>query len=148
MWLGLRPIEVDSLKGKKWKLKKQKVGNRTVPVLSIYQSKVMGLPEDQRYKHIPILFAEQYECLELIKSQEFTRPHSKTVKKHLNSNVTLYGGRKGFTDLMLSKEQKIEDISIWLGHTSIETTWKHYKDRKNIRFTDMEEVVSQLRKIG
>ena len=62
------------------------------------------------------------------------RPHPKTVRKHLEANITLYGGRKGFTDLMLARGQKLEDISLWLGHRNITTTWKHYKDKEQINF--------------
>jgi integrase len=60
----------------------------------------------------------------------------KTLKKLFGGQTTCYSGRKGFTDLMQSNGQKLEDISLWLGHRSIEMTWKHYKDKKAIQFTE------------
>lgn len=138
LWLGLRPSEVDSLLDKRTKISRDR--DSGVTVLTVYQSKIMGLEEDKRYKHIPILFVQQHQCLEILKSKQFKRPHPKTVRRHIDDGITLYGGRKGFTDLMLDMGQKIENISIWLGHTSIETTWKHYKDRKQIRFTETPEI--------
>jgi hypothetical protein len=42
----------------------------------------------------------------------------------------LYGGRKGFVDLMLSKEQTFENISVWMGHSTLDRTWRSYKQRR------------------
>lgn len=133
LWFGLRPHEIDLLKDKtKWKVIKDK--DAGIMVLRIYQTKLMEVEESKRYKSIPILFKEQHDALTLVKQQVFSRPHSKTVRKNLQANITLYGGRKGFTDLMLNREQRIEDISLWLGHRNITTTWKHYKDREKVSF--------------
>lgn len=133
LWFGLRPYEIEMLHDKKkWSLKRDKSSG--VLVLKVYQTKLMNVEEDKRYKSIPVLFKEQHEALKLIKSGSHKRPHPKTVRKHLDANITLYGGRKGFTDLMLARGQKLEDISLWLGHRNITTTWKHYKDKEQINF--------------
>jgi hypothetical protein len=47
----------------------------------------------------------------------------------LSGNSALYGGRKGFTDLMLSKGNTIENISIWMGHSTLDRTWRSYKQK-------------------
>ena len=124
-YFGLRPSEVDSLHSGKYKLK----SNNGTTYLQVYQSKLMSLPENQRYKSIPLVISEQNEALKILKSEKFKRPLTKTVRAALGEGVTLYAGRKGFTDLMLEEDYPIEQISIWLGHRSIETTWKYYKQR-------------------
>lgn len=131
LWLGLRPIEVDQLHDTTM----YSIGvEGGVTVLSVYQTKLVELSEEDRLKYIPIIYAEQQEVLSILNHRSFTRPHSKIVKRVTKRNHTLYAGRKGFTDLMLSKGQELEDISVWLGHRSIERTWKHYKDKKQVRF--------------
>ena len=134
VWFGLRPGEVDLLAdGRRYRvefnLKKQ------VKVLHIYQSKLQSISEDKRWKAIPIIFPEQEACLKIIEDGNFKKPLHKTMRKHVGRGITLYGGRKGFVDLMLSRGQKIEDISMWLGHKDISTTWMGYKDRQEITFT-------------
>jgi integrase len=57
------------------------------------------------------------------------------MRKAFGAGTTLYGGRKGFVDLMLSLGQNLENVSIWLGHKDISTTWEHYKDRDTLSFT-------------
>jgi integrase len=52
------------------------------------------------------------------------------MKKLFGPNTTLYGGRKGFTDLMLANDQDFVHISQWMGHSSIERTWKNYKSKR------------------
>lgn len=54
----------------------------------------------------------------------------KTMRRYFGNNIDLYGGRKGFVDLMLAKEQTIENISIWMGHSTLDRTWKSYNDRR------------------
>lgn len=133
LWFGLRPYEAEMLHDeKKWSVVRDKGSG--VLVLKVYQTKLMSVEEDKRYKYIPILFKEQQQALKLIRKGVHKRPHPKTVRKHLKANITLYGGRKGFTDLMLNREQKLEDISLWLGHKNITTTWKHYKDKELVKF--------------
>jgi hypothetical protein len=47
---------------------------------------------------------------------------SKAIKAKKEWDIDLYGGRKGFTDLMLSKGNTIENISIWMGHSTLDRT--------------------------
>jgi integrase len=128
VWLGLRPNEVDRLlepAGKKtWYFEDD--------VLWVYQSKLVGIPAAERLKPIPIKLKEQKKCIAIIKSGKFKRPLVKTVKAHLGEDVTCYGGRKGFTDLMLGHGNSIEAISQWMGHRSLDMTWKTYKNKKKV----------------
>lgn len=43
--------------------------------------------------------------------------------------------------MMLDKGQKIEDISQWLGHTSLDTTWAHYKNKEIVNFVQTTSTV-------
>lgn len=135
IWFGLRPIEVDAL------IKPS--GPRTwhagvkdgTPFLSIYQSKLTAVPRDKRTKIIPCIVPEQVRGLKLIDAGEFKRPsHTRHIKGWFSEHTTLYGGRKGFESLMLSLGQSIEDISNWMGHQSIERTWRSYKNKQTINF--------------
>ena len=143
VWLGLRPEEVELLKNKK-RHKVEYNSKRKIQILRVYQSKLQSISEDKRWKTIPIIFPEQEICLELIDNGNFKRPLHKIVRKYVGQGITLYGGRKGFVDLMLSKGQKLEDISMWLGHRDISTTWQHYKDKQEIAFTPTEEMKLRL----
>jgi hypothetical protein len=127
VWLGLRPPEVDSLADSKV------TREQGVSVLWIYQSKLRGVKKEDRYKPVPLIYPEQIKCLDFIK-QEIKRPLVKTVQKHITDGINLYGGRKGFTDMMLDKGQSLEDISTWLGHATIERTWHSYKRRSKVSF--------------
>lgn len=139
VWFGLRPEEVDLLHdSKRFKIEKNKQHN--LIVLHIYQTKLKGIAAEKRWKKIPLIFKEQQDCLEIIESGKFDRPLHKVVRNHLGLGITLYAGRKAFTDLMLSKGQKLEDISMWLGHKDISTTWEHYKNKHEINFTETKEV--------
>jgi integrase len=135
VWFGLRPKEVDNLHEENfWRVEKLWNGRR---VLWVYQTKVIALPEEDRWKPIPILYAQQEEGLNILNTNNFKRPWAKTVRFHFGKDVTLYGGRKGFTDLMLAKGHTIENISIWMGHSTINRTWKSYKNRRkyHIQYT-------------
>src|SRR4051794_9202590 len=87
-------------------------------------------PPEDRWKPIPIIFDQQHFALKLIESGNFRRPLMKTVRHHFGSGKTLYAGRKGFADLMLSKNQSIENISVWMGHSTLQRTWYSYKQRR------------------
>ncbi len=132
VWFGLRPIEVDGLKDPRG-FKIEQHGN--IKVLSVYQSKLTAIAREKRWKLIPCFLPEQREALEIILSGKFRRPLTKTVTNWFNAGVGLYGGRKGFVDLMQGHGQSLEDISQWLGHTTIERTWKSYKNKQKVRFT-------------
>lgn len=103
---------------------------RGVSVLWVYQTKIIALPPEERWKPIPLLFAEQKIALKILMSGKFRRPIPKTMRKRFGEGITLYGGRKGFSDLMLSLGQKLENISVWMGHATLNRTWTSYKDKK------------------
>lgn len=124
IWFGLRPHEMSSALKSKTKL-----NDDGTEFLIVYQSKLVTIEKSKRFKAIPILFPEQEVALEILKSGNVKAPIYKRMNQVFGQGYGLYGGRKGFTDLMLGKGYKIEDISLWLGHTSIETTWKHYKNK-------------------
>jgi hypothetical protein len=127
VWLGLRPQEVDQLKDERLvRLQRDMSGT---PILWVYQSKLASVPPRYRWKLIPLVFKEQEKALKIIRSKLFQRPLIKTVKRLFGAHTTLYGERKGFTDLMLSLKQDFIHISQWMGHSSIERTWKNYKSR-------------------
>lgn len=128
VWLGLRPQEVDNLRRKDlWSVDTLANGRK---VLSIFQTKIVALPPEDRWKPIPILFDEQEQALAIIQQKNFKRPLIKTIRKHFGTEVDLYGGRKGFPDLMLSKGHSFENISIWMGHSTLERTWRSYKNKR------------------
>lgn len=135
LWFGLRPIEVDQLRDQK-KYRISRDAESGVDVLWVYQSKLATVSRQNRWKPIPVFLKEQRIALNFIKAGVFKRPLTKTIQKYSGmSDLGLYGGRKAFTDLMLSKGQKFEDVAVWLGHRSIDTTWRHYKQKNRITFT-------------
>ncbi len=128
VWFGLRPQEIDNLHNSElWKI--ETLFNGRV-VLWIFQTKIIALPPEDRWKPIPLLFDEQRFALRILESQKFRRPIVRTVHNYFGAHVDLYGGRKGFTDLMLSKGQSLENISIWMGHSTLNRTWRSYKNRR------------------
>ena len=128
IWFGLRPQEIDNLKDKNfWKIEILPSGRK---ILWVLQTKIIAVPFEDRWKPIPLLFDEQFFALKIIESGNFKRPLVKTMRKHFDQGVTLYGGRKGFTDFMLSKGQSLENISIWMGHSTLSRTWRSYKNRR------------------
>ncbi len=127
VWLGLRPQEVDNLKNEElWKIEE----SNKRKILWVFQTKIVALPYEDRWKPIPFLFEEQEFALRIIKGQNFHRPLVKTVHRYFSKGIDLYGGRKGFVDLMLSKGHELENISVWMGHSTLERTWRSYKQRK------------------
>lgn len=128
VWFGLRPKEIDSLKDpNSWRIEEVPTGRK---VLWVFQTKVVALPREDRWKPIPVLFDEQHFALKIIQDGTFKRPLRKTTLKNFGPGVTTYAGRKGFTDLMLSKGQSLENISVWMGHSTIQRTWNNYKNRR------------------
>lgn len=128
VWFGLRQQEVDNLKNNKlWKVETLATGKK---ILWVFQTKIVALPPEDRWKPIPIIFEQQEFALRIIESGNFKRPLIKTIKNHFGEGTGLYGGRKGFSDLMLSKGQVFENISIWMGHSTLDRTWKSYKRRR------------------
>lgn len=128
VWFGLRPKEVDNLRDKSlWRIEALPSGRK---VLWVFQTKIIALPPEDRWKPIPTLFEQQEFGLRIIESQNFRRPIMKTMKRHFGAGIDLYGGRKGFSDLMLSKGQLFENISIWMGHSTLDRTWRSYKQKR------------------
>ena len=128
VWLGLRPQEIDNLHDKNlWKLEIPVQGRK---ILWVFQTKIVALPLEDRWKPIPILFEEQEFAIRIIESENFKRPLIKTMRKYFGFEIDLYGGRKGFSDLMLSRGQALENISIWMGHSTLARTWVSYKNKK------------------
>lgn len=137
VWLGLRPEEADGLKDPK--SYKVNVTDDGVAVLSVYQPKLMSIPEHERWKHIPLIFKEQLRVLEIIESGEFLKPLAKTIRKHSGSDrINQYGGRKNFVDLCLDRDQNFVDISAWLGHKDTSITFGVYKQRQLVRYTKVD----------
>lgn len=128
VWLGLRPQEIDNLHDDTmWKVETLPTGRK---LLWVFQTKIIALPPEDRWKPIPILFDEQHFALKIISDKNFKRPITKTIRKHIGNGHDSYGGRKGFVDLMLSKSQTLENISIWMGHGTLSRTWRSYKNKK------------------
>lgn len=129
LFFGLRPSEIDSLfDSKNYRIEYDPTNK--INVLYVYQNKLKNMAEKKRWKVIPVFESEQIQALDLIKSKEFKRPLNKTLKRLFESKgIDTYSPRKGFTDLMLSRNYQLEDISTFLGHCSIDTTWRHYKDK-------------------
>jgi integrase len=129
---GLRPSEVDSLKNSKnFKIEHDRLNK--VSVLRVYQSKLKMLSKDYRWKTIPIHSKHQQKAIEFIKSGQFDRPLTKTIKRIIGDQYDTYSPRKGFTDMMLNEGWELEDISVFMGHSSIETTWRHYKNKMTFK---------------
>jgi integrase len=134
IWFGLRPSELDAIledrQRKLWRIEEGEVD-----VLWVYQPKLTSLPRPKRWKPIPILFDEQRVAVDFLFGGDCDKPLTKTIQKYTGQHCTLYAGRKGFTDLMLEKGQRLEDVAQWLGHTNIQMTWSHYKDKRRVGFT-------------
>jgi hypothetical protein len=128
LWFGLRPTEVDSLQDS---TKMRVETHKGKKVLFVYQTKLRGIPHEKRWKAIPCLYPEQREALMYIE-EGLERPLVKTIVSYCGVGLNTYAGRKGFTDLMLDKGHSLEDISSWMGHTSIDRTWRSYKNRQKI----------------
>jgi hypothetical protein len=125
LWFGLRPSEINV----KNFLIKHEEGKQ---VLCIYQPKLTAIEERKRWKSIPVLYSEQEEALGYLKKGLFKKPLNKTMHTVFGGKITLYGGRKGFVDLMLDRKQKLEDISSWMGHSNIQRTWESYRNRQRV----------------
>lgn len=138
VYLGLRPEEVDSLQNKQnYRLEYDSA--RKINVLWVYQSKLQSIEKEKRWKLIPLFLEQQSNCLDIIAQNNFKKSSYKFARKVLPKGVTFYGGRKNFTDMMLGYSQNLEDIHGWLGHQSIDTTWKHYKNKKAVNFIPLKD---------
>nr|BFD65109.1 hypothetical protein HAGR004_01310 [Bdellovibrio sp. HAGR004] len=147
-WLfGLRPSELDRFvlgdQGEDRVLLEN-----GVKCINVKQTKTVNKSGFRHgYKKIPILSKEQEDALEEILTKPTRRPHPDWMDKKLRikdkkyrpqgHKFDCYSGRKGFIDLMLSPEynQKLENISVYLGHSSVTTSYVHYKDKENLHYT-------------
>lgn len=129
---GLRPSEVDSLKiTKNFKIEIDTTNK--IQVLRVYQSKLKMMAKDYRWKTIPVHSKRQKKAIEFIKAGQFERPLTKSIRRIIGEGFDTYSPRKGFTDLMLNEGWDLEDISVFMGHSSIETTWRHYKNKMTFK---------------
>jgi hypothetical protein len=106
VWAGLRPQEIDQLKDPRMFVVKAMPDRRFV--LWVYQTKIVSLPSWERGKPIPLIYEEQRVIPDIVNRQEFSRPSTKVLKIRFGQNVSVYAGRKGFTDLMLGRGQPLE----------------------------------------
>lgn len=131
-WFGLRPLEVDNLKKAKYWRVYYSIDHKC-DVLEVYQTKLTSVTKDKRWKPIPVVMKEQKEALQLIHAGDFRRPLNKTLQRIFHEKIQTYSPRKGFVDLMLKRGFALEDISIFLGHSSITMTWRVYKDHMKFK---------------
>ena len=134
IWAGLRPDEVDHLTDPK-RTNVRMV--RGTPILGIYQAKLKNIPDrEARWKYIPLFLPEQEKILQIIKSGNIETPLCKTLADRLGKGHTLYGGRKGFHDLMFETHgQDYIHVSMWLGHKSLQMTQKNYAKKDAVSWT-------------
>lgn len=146
-FFGLRPSELDRFIVNKEKIERV-VFEKGVKCIVVKQTKTVNKSGVRlTYKKIPILSSEQDEALEDILNFSAIRPDPSWMDQHLRiknkkykpegHKFDCYSGRKGFIDLMLSSDynQKLENISVYLGHSSVSTSYTHYKDKENLHYT-------------
>jgi hypothetical protein len=122
---GLRPSEMDVVATRDSKT--LTIGKNTV---KIYQSKLVSLPRHLRFKEVAIKHTFQKDAYHIIKSNKsLIAPSIYMLKKVLGDEYGLYSFRKGYTDIMLGLSESMERISMDLGHSSIDRTWKSYRKR-------------------
>jgi hypothetical protein len=136
IWFGLRPYEIERLHEppgpKTWSI----TTIAGVPVLKVYQTKLVGAKTEKRTKVIPCLEPEQREALELVRARDHERPLAKTLKRVFANfrkqfGVKLYAGRKGFIALMVGRRgHKFQNVSAWLGHQTMDRTYRDYMDKQ------------------
>lgn len=139
LWLGLRPSEINAInEGQNYRIVYD--SESELEVLWVYQPKLVALKKDQRWKRIPLIYPEQRDAVEYIKAGTLDQPLNKTLQS-LTDIETLgsYSGRKGFTDLMLELGQDFVNVSLWLGHSNIDQTYKNYKDKKKVTLAPIKK---------
>jgi len=55
----------------------------------VFQTKIISLPTEDRWKPIPILFEEQEFALRIIKAQTIQRPLVKTLHHYFGKGIDL-----------------------------------------------------------
>lgn len=136
VWFGLRPREVDNLRepnAKLWDLAKQ----GGVWVLSVFQEKLFerGVPEDDCWKHLPLVLPEQQAALPWLRGGErFERPvgaGGKLLRQVFGRGFSGYSGRNNFSGLLRDLGYDVETRAKWMGHLDLRTTLAY--DRKTAR---------------
>ncbi|WP_373997930.1 hypothetical protein [Bdellovibrio bacteriovorus] len=136
LWLGLRPSDLDLIIEDS---SKHKSVQGEVTIFSVYQPKLTSVPKEKGWKHMPLFHAEMMAALNDLESGNLVKPLVKTIRSAASKveGLGLYSGRKRFTDLMPGLGQSLENIFMWLGHSSIERTGKHHKDKHLVKFNPM-----------
>jgi integrase len=142
LWFGLRPAEVDGiLEGGKHKiLRVEQEGGSTITVLGVYQSKLIKLPEERRWKYIPAILPEQLTAIEYIKTKVFRRPLGTTLHRVFGDNTRAYAGRKSFANLLIQRGMDFSTISTFLGHTDAAYTYRHYTDPQQLQLDRIKRI--------
>jgi hypothetical protein len=131
-WFGLRPLEVDNLKNPKF-TEVRFDDHLKLDVLWVYQSKLVAIEREKRWKPIPVYTKEQREALIVIRSGHYKRPLNKTLQRLLGDGIQLSSPRKSFVDLFLDLNFDLVDISVFMGHQTLKMTRNRYKDRQKFR---------------
>lgn len=126
---GLRPLEVDLRNFK------TEVDDKGTTIVWVYQTKLINLPEKDRWKPIPVLQPIQSEALELWSEGAVERPSASELQDVLGVGFTLYAGRKGFEKWLGGLGENLINISLMLGHQSVDRTLKNYADKKTARYS-------------
>jgi hypothetical protein len=127
---GLRPGEVDALHGEHpCRIGKLQDGTH---VIEVYQSKLESaeLSEDFLWKQIPCFLPQQRRALTLIQSGKLEAPSLKILKSRFGAGYTLYCGRNNFIPMMFAAGKPMEQVSLWMGHKTIERTWDYFRKLK------------------
>ena len=145
LWLGLRPTEADSItpskNGALWKIEFD--AEKKCEILKVFQTKLIRVKRDRRWKPIALLFPEQRQAVEWLSSGQCQRPLAKTVRRYFGDGFDSYSPRKGATDLFLSLGYELPDASIQLGHLDLNTTWRIYKDRHKFNLPQRDRIVGR-----
>lgn len=123
LWFGLRPGEMRNLARPELTYF-SKEGEQEA--LNVKQTKLSNLPDDDQWKIIPVLYPEQRVACDMVRKHALATPLPKTLQRHTKGNYKLYAGRKGFGPLMWERGHDIVEVSSWLGHKSIDRTYKDY----------------------
>lgn len=133
LWFGLRPQEMRNLsRGSEFTYIDSDSETET-EVLNILQTKLINLPEEDQWKCIPIIYPEQKIAAQMIQEGKFEPPLPKTIKRYTLGNHHLYAGRKGFGPLMWQFGHDVVEVSSWLGHKSIDRTFRDYMRWKRLK---------------
>lgn len=124
--LGLRPQEMRNVtRGDEYTFFDSDA-ETGLEVLNVLQTKLVNLSEEDQWKRIPVLYPEQRIAADNIKNESLEEPLPKTIKRYTHGNHHLYAGRKGFGPLMWGLGHDVVEVSSWLGHKSIDRTFRDY----------------------